>query len=317
MTRLHPDWSSCSLEELLYLGSLLLSSNCCSLFGASALINGRFTWLELLWAVTLLGCMLPSTPPTCAASLWFAHQVNAAHSFRFDCFTRRRGWVENCFSHLQASFFPRRQSYYWIWESVRRSNISTHFLWSPSRSRNSGTLWSWAVTNLPRCPSKWVTQLVSCFGKLSLITQNVATYQNNKRFWREREKKMQIVSNPVHVFVWSVSAGNSWQQTPAQCFLQRTSVNLFSVLFKFVTLPVVVIDLNSNCHVVQKCLLSKIYAEHLLLCRTKVFLPCCAVFIEMIKEESVFMLHNNLHLITAPVLIIWGKEDQVIINHQD
>lgn len=36
------------------------------------------------------------------------------------------------------------------------------------------------------------------------------------------------------------------------------------------------------------------------------------LFIGMINKESVFLLHNSLHLITAPVQVIWGKEDQVL-----
>lgn len=54
-----------------------------------------------------------------------------------------------------------------------------------------------------------------------------------------------------------------------------------------------------------------------LLCGTKLLLFVCrSVFIGMINKESVFLLHNSLHLITAPVQVIWGKEDQVTINHK-
>lgn len=50
-------------------------------------------------------------------------------------------------------------------------------------------------------------------------------------------------------------------------------------------------------------------------CGTKLLhFVCHSVFTAMINKESVFMLHNSLHLITAPVLVIWGKEDQVTIN---
>lgn len=44
---------------------------------------------------------------------------------------------------------------------------------------------------------------------------------------------------------------------------------------------------------------------------------CCSVFMETINKESCFLLHNSLHLITAPVLVVWGKEDQVTMSHQD
>lgn len=59
--------------------------NLCSLFRASALINSRSTWLGHPWVEMLQGCMLPNTPPTCAASLWFAHQVNSADAFHLGC----------------------------------------------------------------------------------------------------------------------------------------------------------------------------------------------------------------------------------------
>lgn len=57
---------------------------------------------------------------------------------------------------------------------------------------------------------------------------------------------------------------------------------------------------------------------YLTLCGTKLWpLVCCLVFIETINNESVFLLHQSLHLIEAPVLIMWGKEDQVIIGYED
>lgn len=63
--------------------------------------------------------------------------------------------------------------------------------------------------------------------------------------------------------------------------------------------------------------LKYVLSKHFLLCATKLFLLLrCPVFIETINKESVFLLHNSLHLITAPVLIIWGKEDQVKIKRK-
>lgn len=60
-----------------------------------------------------------------------------------------------------------------------------------------------------------------------------------------------------------------------------------------------------------------IYSIFFLLCCSKLLLFVCrSVFIGMINKESVFLLHNSLHLITAPVQVIWGKEDQVTINHK-
>lgn len=41
---------------------------------------------------------------------------------------------------------------------------------------------------------------------------------------------------------------------------------------------------------------------------------CCnviAVFMELVGENSRFALHEYMHLITAPLQVIWGKQDQV------
>lgn len=35
------------------------------------------------------------------------------------------------------------------------------------------------------------------------------------------------------------------------------------------------------------------------------------VFMEIIGEKSRFALQDHLHLITAPLQVIWGKQDQV------
>lgn len=40
---------------------------------------------------------------------------------------------------------------------------------------------------------------------------------------------------------------------------------------------------------------------------------CCSVFREITGEKSCHSLQENLHLITAPVQVIWGKEDEVLI----
>lgn len=44
---------------------------------------------------------------------------------------------------------------------------------------------------------------------------------------------------------------------------------------------------------------------------------CCSVFMEIVGEKSRHSLQESLHLITAPVQVIWGKEDQVRKKHSD
>lgn len=39
--------------------------------------------------------------------------------------------------------------------------------------------------------------------------------------------------------------------------------------------------------------------------------PFLLVFMEIVSEESRYALQDHLHLITAPLQIIWGKQDQV------
>lgn len=44
--------------------------------------------------------------------------------------------------------------------------------------------------------------------------------------------------------------------------------------------------------------------------------PCvcvcvCVVFMEIVGEKSRHSLQENMHLITVPLQVIWGKEDQV------
>lgn len=42
-------------------------------------------------------------------------------------------------------------------------------------------------------------------------------------------------------------------------------------------------------------------------------LPLCqAVFMEIFNENSRYALQEHLHLITAPLQVIWGKQDQVV-----
>lgn len=43
----------------------------------------------------------------------------------------------------------------------------------------------------------------------------------------------------------------------------------------------------------------------------------CSVFMEILGEKSRHSLQESLHLITAPTQVIWGKEDQVSVNHRD
>lgn len=43
---------------------------------------------------------------------------------------------------------------------------------------------------------------------------------------------------------------------------------------------------------------------------TSVFLV--TVFMEIVEEKSRYALQEHLHLITAPLQVIWGKQDQVI-----
>lgn len=38
---------------------------------------------------------------------------------------------------------------------------------------------------------------------------------------------------------------------------------------------------------------------------------------EILGEKSRHSLQESLHLITAPAQVIWGKEDQVSVNHRD
>lgn len=42
------------------------------------------------------------------------------------------------------------------------------------------------------------------------------------------------------------------------------------------------------------------------------FLLCQAVFMEIFNENSRYALQEHLHLITAPLQVIWGKQDQVV-----
>lgn len=42
---------------------------------------------------------------------------------------------------------------------------------------------------------------------------------------------------------------------------------------------------------------------------------CCSVFMELVGEKSRHLLQDNLHLITSPVQVVWGTEDQVQENH--
>lgn len=37
------------------------------------------------------------------------------------------------------------------------------------------------------------------------------------------------------------------------------------------------------------------------------------VFMEIVEEKSRYALQEHLHLITAPLQVIWGKQDQVIL----
>lgn len=43
--------------------------------------------------------------------------------------------------------------------------------------------------------------------------------------------------------------------------------------------------------------------------KTIVFIS--AVFMEIVGEKSRYALQEHLHLITAPLQVIWGKQDQV------
>lgn len=38
------------------------------------------------------------------------------------------------------------------------------------------------------------------------------------------------------------------------------------------------------------------------------------VFMEIVEEKSRYALQEHLHLITAPLQVIWGKQDQVIFG---
>lgn len=39
------------------------------------------------------------------------------------------------------------------------------------------------------------------------------------------------------------------------------------------------------------------------------------VFMELVGEKSRHCLHENMHLISTPVQVIWGKQDQVGLHH--
>lgn len=41
------------------------------------------------------------------------------------------------------------------------------------------------------------------------------------------------------------------------------------------------------------------------------FLNFLLVFMEIVGENSRYALQEHLHLITAPLQVIWGKQDQV------
>lgn len=43
------------------------------------------------------------------------------------------------------------------------------------------------------------------------------------------------------------------------------------------------------------------------------FLLSLTVFMELVGEKSRYALQEHLHLITAPLQVIWGKQDQVTI----
>lgn len=45
---------------------------------------------------------------------------------------------------------------------------------------------------------------------------------------------------------------------------------------------------------------------HLLIC-----MSVCSVFMEIVGEKSRQALQEHMHLITPPLQVIWGKEDQV------
>lgn len=45
-------------------------------------------------------------------------------------------------------------------------------------------------------------------------------------------------------------------------------------------------------------------------------MPCFLVFKEIMKEKSKYALHEHMHLITTPVQVIWGKQDQVGMHIQ-
>lgn len=38
------------------------------------------------------------------------------------------------------------------------------------------------------------------------------------------------------------------------------------------------------------------------------------VFMEIVGEKSRYALQEHLHLITVPLQVIWGKQDQVMYN---
>lgn len=44
---------------------------------------------------------------------------------------------------------------------------------------------------------------------------------------------------------------------------------------------------------------------------------CCSVLIQLVREKSRHALQENLHLIKTPALVIWGKEDKVLMSNSD
>lgn len=40
-----------------------------------------------------------------------------------------------------------------------------------------------------------------------------------------------------------------------------------------------------------------------------------SVFMELVEEKSRHCLHNNMHLISTPLQVIWGKQDQVRLDN--
>lgn len=44
---------------------------------------------------------------------------------------------------------------------------------------------------------------------------------------------------------------------------------------------------------------------------------CCSVLIQLIGEDSCHFMQENLHMIKTPALVVWGKEDQVLMSNSD